>query len=182
MAIRMSLWGVEEVRANHVASSLSLFTFAAFGFLLGLVGIFIFKFNRKAYLKIDGGKIDARFGWGKEVHAELRELTNAEKNGRNLKLCTKDGIVWIYNLDNAKELCQYILARISKHYKPVDVEEAKLEYKITRKSYVKYLIATIAFGVLLFVNIMLETLLTKGKDLSEFSKFDTLTFAIFLVA
>ena len=34
IAIRFSLWGIEEIQLNHTASSVFCFTFAVFGLLL----------------------------------------------------------------------------------------------------------------------------------------------------
>ena len=56
IAIRFSLWGIEEIQLNHTASSVFCFTFAAFGLLFGFLSIFVFQFNLKAFLKIEDGK------------------------------------------------------------------------------------------------------------------------------
>ena len=153
MAIRFSLWGIEEIQLNHMASSVFCFTFAIFGLLFGFISIFIFQFNRKAFFEIKNDKIDAQFGWGKELHIELNAIRNIENQGNHLKIFTDDYIVLIYNLVNAKDLCQYILSHISKCSNPVSIEETKLKCRKIKQSYIKYLIATIVSGVFLFIHI-----------------------------
>ena len=68
IAIRFSLWGIEEIQSSHISSCIFCFTFAVLGLLFGFLSIFIFRFNRKAFLKIEDGKIDAEFGWEQELH------------------------------------------------------------------------------------------------------------------
>ena len=133
IAIRFSLWGIEEIQSNHISSSIFCFTFAVFGLLFGFLSIFIFQFNRKAFFKIEDDKIDAQFGWDKELHIRISDIENAENQGKHLKLFTDGNIVWIYNLDNAKNLCQYILSYISKHSNSVNIGEAKIKYKKHKK-------------------------------------------------
>ena len=58
-------------------------------------------------------KIEAQFGWGEELYTELNNIANAENQGKHLKLYIDDSVIWIYNLVNAKDLCQYILSHIS---------------------------------------------------------------------
>ena len=55
IAIRFSLWGIEEIQSSHISSCIFCFTFAVLGLLFGFLSIFIFRFNRKAFLKIEGG-------------------------------------------------------------------------------------------------------------------------------
>ena len=182
IAIRFSLWGIEEIRSSHISSCIFCFTFAVLGLLFGFLSIFIFRFNRKAFLKIDDGKIDAEFGWEQELHIELNDITNAENQGKHLKLFLDSNVIWIYDLINAKDLCQYILSRISKSSNPVSIEEVKHRHQKSKKSYICYLVATIITGAFLFVNIGWCVFLTEGKDLAYFSKSDDVIFLAFAFA
>ena len=179
IAVRFSLWGIEEIQLNHMASSVFCFSFAVFGLLFGFLSIFVFQFNRKAFLKIEDGKIEAQFGWGEELCTELNNIANAENQGKHLKLFIDGNVVWIYNLVNAKDLCQYILSRISKYPNSVNTEEIKFRYQKIKQSYIKYLIATIIAGTFLFIHIGWCVFLTEGKDLTDFSKLDDVIFLAF---
>lgn len=182
IAIRFSLWGIEEIQSSHISSCIFCFTFAVLGLLFGFLSIFIFRFNRKAFLKIEDGKIDAEFGWEQELHIELNDITNAENQGKHLKLFLDSNVIWIYDLINAKDLCQYILSRISKSSNPVNIEEVKHRHQKSKKSYICYLVATIITGAFLFVNIGWCVFLTEGKDLAYFSKSDDVIFLAFAFA
>ena len=182
IAIRFSLWGIEEIQSSHISSGIFCFTFAVLGLLFGFLSIFIFRFNRKAFLKIEDGKIDAEFGWEQELHIELNDITNAENQGKHLKLFLDSNVIWIYDLINAKDLCQYILSRISKSSNPVNIEEVKHRHQKSKKSYICYLVATIITGAFLFVNIGWCVFLTEGKDLAYFSKSDDVIFLAFAFA
>ena len=182
IAIRFSLWGIEEIQSSHISSCIFCFTFAVLGLVFGFLSIFIFRFNRKAFLKIEDGKIDAEFGWEQELHIELNDITNAENQGKHLKLFLDSNVIWIYDLINAKDLCQYILSHISKSSNPVNIEEVKRRHQKSKKSYICYLVATIITGVLLFVNIGWCVFLTEGKDLAYFSKSDDVIFLAFAFA
>lgn len=182
IAIRFSLWGIEEIQSSHISSCIFCFTFAVLGLLFGFLSIFIFRFNRKAFLKIEDGKIDAEFGWEQELHIELNDITNAENQGKHLKLFLDSNVIWIYDLINAKDLCQYILSRISKSSNPVNIEEVKHRHQKSKKSYICYSVATIITGAFLFVNIGWCVFLTEGKDLAYFSKSDDVIFLAFAFA
>lgn len=179
IAIRFSLWGIEEIQLNHTASSVFCFTFAVFGLLFGFLSIFVFQFNRKAFLKIEDGKIEAQFGWGEELYTELNNIANAENQGKHLKLYIDDSVIWIYNLVNAKDLCQYILSHISNPSNTINIEEAKFKHQKNKQSFIKYLIATIIAGAFLFIHIGWCVFLTEGKDLTDFSKLDDVVFLAF---
>lgn len=182
IAIRFSLWGIEEIQSNHISSSIFCFTFAVFGLLFGFLSIFIFQFNRKAFLKIENDIIDAQFGFGKKLHVRLSNIKNAENQGKHLKLFIDGDIIWIYNLDNAKNLCQYILSRIPKCSDHVNIEEEKSEFEKSKKSFLTYLTATVIAGAFMFIHIGWCAFLTKGKDLSDFSTSDNIVFLAFVFA
>ena len=133
-------------------------------------------------MKIEDGKIDAEFGWEQELHIELNDITNAENQGKHLKLFLDSNVIWIYDLINAKDLCQYILSRISKSSNSVNIEEVKHRHQKSKKSYICYLVATIITGAFLFVNIGWCVFLTEGKDLAYFSKSDDVIFLAFAFA
>lgn len=182
IAIRFALWGITELQLNQISSAVFCFVFVIIGLLFGFLSIVIFNFNRKAFLSLENGKIDAHFGWDKELHTDISNITNAEVQGKNLKLFIGNHLVWIYNLNNAKEICAYILSHIPKQSFISDMEEAKEQYKKCRKSYVIYLVATCIAVAFLFIHITWCVFLTDGKELSQFSESDNFIFIAFIFA
>ena len=182
IAIRFALWGIEEIQSKHISSSVFCFTVAILGLLFGFLSIFVFQFNRNAFLKIENNKIDAQFCWGEELHAELKDITNAETQGKHLKLFIGNHVIWIYNLCNAKDLCEYILSHIARYAIPLNIEDAKQRYQKSKKSYIVYLVATVIAIVFMFVNVGWCVYLTEGKDLIDFSKSEDIVFLAFAFA
>ena len=182
IAVRFSLWGIAELQSSRISSAVFSFSFVALGLLFGFLSVFIWLFNKDAFLRIADGKIDARFGFGTELHAKLRDIENAENQGKNLKLTVGGNIIWIYNLVNAKDLCRYILSRISTCSSPFNIEEAKTRYEKSKKGHIIYLIATIFAAAFLFINIGWCVFLTAGKQLADFSEFNDAVFLAFTFA
>ena len=183
MIIRFSLWGIDEIQSGHISSSVFCFAFAFLGLLLGFLAIFVYQFNRNAFLKIQNGKIDGQFGWNEELHIKLNDITNAENQGKHLKLYIANNVVYIYNLTNAKDLCRYILSNNSKNIFHINnVEDAKIKCRKNKKSFITYLVSTIIVGTFMFINIGWCVFLTEGKDIVDFSKSDNIIFSAFAFA
>ena len=182
IAIRFSLWGIDEIRANHVSAVVFCFSFAVFGLLFGVLSIFVFQFNRKAFLNMENGKIDAQFGWGQELHAELGDITHAENHGKHLKLFVGGNVIWIHNLLNAKDLCEAILSGTAACAAPVNVKHAEERYRKSQKSFVAGLIDTVFVGAFLFVNIGWCVFFTEGKALNDLSPSEDMVFLAFVFA
>ena len=182
LAIRFSLWGIEEIQANHISASVFCFIFSLFGFLFGCLSIAIFKFNRNAFLKIENNQIDAQFGLDKEIHIEIIDIIRVENIGSNLILFTDSDIIKINDLSNANDINAYISSLIPNYVPEISAEEAKARLQKSRKSFISYLVATIVVCALLFINIVWCVLLTNSKELYDFSRSDDLIFLAFTFA
>lgn len=182
LTIRFALWGVQEISANRIASSLFCFTFSLLGTALVVLSIFILHFNRNASLCLTDDSIHAQLGWKKVVHIDLKNITNATIYGKHLKLYTDDSIVWIYGLSNAKEVCECLLSRIERRRFTVDINMARKKHQMSKKRFIGFLITTIFACAMLFVHIGWCVLLTNGKDLTDFSPSDNRIFIAFLFA
>lgn len=49
IAIRFSLWGIEEIQSSHISSCIFCFTFAVLGLLFGFLSIFILDSTEKRF-------------------------------------------------------------------------------------------------------------------------------------
>ena len=184
IAIRFGLWGIDAVREGKTAVAVFCFTFLFIGLLSGVVSIFLFNYNRNAYIEIDEEKVNARFGFGTELHESASNIKKAElsKDAKSISLFVADRICFISGLRNAKELCNYIAAlNVGSRYL-MTADEAVSNLAKCRKVFLRYLILTVAFTALLFANIAWCVSLTDGKDLGAFSQKDDLVFVGFAIA
>ena len=182
LAIRFSIWGVQEVLLGRMAACLFCCTFALLGATLVVLSIFILHFNQNASLFVSDDSLHAQFSWKRVVHVDLKNVTNATRYGNNLKLYTYDDIAWIYGLTNAKEICEYLLSRIERRGFTVDIETARHRYQKSKKAFICYLAITVFVCALLFINIGWCVCLTEGTELDSFSKSDDLVFLAFAFA
>jgi len=187
IAIRFGIWGVDAVRTGAVAAAVFSFTFAVIGLLLGVSAVFLFNHNKSAYLTVDNQKIDAQFGFGNELHepiSKIRKVTLMRRGagGAGIELHLSDRICWITGLNNAKEICSFILSVNSGARSVMSVDEAKSNLLKHKKIFVKYLVLTVFLVAMLFVHIAWCVLLTDGKDFGAFSQKDNIVFVGFAVA
>ena len=184
LAIRFGLWGIDAVRSGKVASAIFCFGFLAFGFLLGVLAIFLFHFNRGACLTVDGQRIDARYGVGMELHTDLANVQKIELDGNGKGICLHltNRICRIAGLENAKELCHFISSAIGKPREEMTVDQATALLKRAGRKYTVWFALALLTVVLMFAHTGWCVLLTGGRDLAEFSKEDTIVFAGYAVA
>ncbi|MBQ7475679.1 MAG: hypothetical protein IJS78_07170 [Clostridia bacterium] len=181
IAVRFALWGIDSIREGRIAETVFSFFLAVFGLCFGLTSIFIFSVNRKAYLKVDREKIDARFGLDQELHADVSSIENAEiKNGMLRLRTVEGGDFLISELVNVKDICEYILKITEEFKRPLNIDDAISNLKKSKKRMIRFLIPTVLTGLLMFINIALCVLATGGRDIGEFSRSDSITFAAFM--
>lgn len=181
LAIIFATLGIAAIQIN-ISSAIFCFGFSVFGVFWGLFSILLFQFNRNAYLVVDKNTINARFVLGNELHTDISNVNMVEVQGKNLKLIICDKIIWIYYLQNAKELCEHILTRITVTHKIINIEESKINLNKYKKSYISNLVCVFVSSLFLFLNIVWCVFLTDGKDLSDFSKTDDYVFVAFAFA
>lgn len=184
LTIRFTVWGIEAVRDEKPAVAVFAFLFALIGLAFGLVSIFLFQFNRKAYLTIGDRKMDGLFGFGTELHEYLVSLRKVELNrgGKGLTLYFTDRICSVFNLQNAKEVCAFLDSRIPKGPGPMTLEEAETTHGKQFRKYILLMVLTILLSLILFGNIGWCVWLTDGKSLESFSQAEIMVFTGFAVA
>ena len=164
MVVRFALWALDAIRDGKIAGAVFCFAFAIGGLLLGILSILIFRFNKDAFFVIENDQIKARCGWDQAVSVRISDITNAEIQGLHLKLFSHEQIIWIYNLGNAKEICEYILSRIPTSPFPPNIDSAKKCYDRFKKKYRRLLTATIVSCALIFLHFAWCVPLTGGRD------------------
>ena len=184
IAVRFGLWGIDAVREGKTANAIFCFVFVLIGFLFGVFSIFLFNYNKGASLRVDGKNVSARFGFESEIHEPMSKIKKAEliRGGRSIMLYFPDRVCFITHLANAKEICEYICANISKSSPVMTVDEATENLRKHNKKRYLYLCLTVVFFSIMLVHIAWCVLLTNGKGFEAFSENDTLVFAGFAVA
>jgi len=184
IAVKFGIWGIDEIRIGAIASAVFNFGFAILGLFFYTFAIYLFKHNKGAYLIVDDQMINARYGLGDELHepvSMIRKVT-LMRSGTGIELYLADRICRIINLNNAKEICSYILSVNSGARSIMSVDEAESNLFKHKKAFVKHLVLTIVFGAMMFAHIAWCVILTEGKDLGDFSESDTMVFVRFAVA
>ena len=180
ITIKFAVWGIDAIRSRQAAAAIFCFAFAALGLLFGVFSILLFNHNRGAFLVVNAERIDARFGLSNELHEPVSSIRKVEleSGGKGVKLYFDDRAFSVLNLENAKQLCEYISTIIP----DTTAEKATANLEKNQKLYKHYLLLTCALAMLMFVHIFWCVLLTEGKDLVEFSASNNIVFAAFAVA
>ena len=183
-AVKFGLWGIDSVKSGRVAEAIFAFSFIFICLLFGSFAVVLFNYNRGASLTIESGKIDARFGFGTELHEDVRDVVKAvlARDGKGLRLIFRDKTADITGLENAKDICGYILSEGGGRGSVMTPDEAAALLKTHEKKFGNRIVPTVLFGILMFANIAWCVILTDGKDLGEFNGSDTLIFVAFAVA
>ena len=74
IAVKFGLWGIDAVRSGKIAAAIFSFTFTVIGVFFCFFSILLFNHNKGAYLTIDNNKIDAHFGYGRELHEAISSI------------------------------------------------------------------------------------------------------------
>jgi hypothetical protein len=182
IAIRFGIWGIDALSSSTLAEAIFCFGFALIGICFGCMSILIFSFNRKAYLESDGKSVRILCGFGKRYDLRMDEITEASLIGKHLLIVTETERITVSNLDNAREVCEYLIEFASIRKRSYSFINEARSYAELKKKMIVRLIPTILLTVLLFVHIGWCVALTDGKDLSEFNTRDDIVFAAFAAA
>lgn len=184
IAVRFALWGIDSVRAGKTAAAIFCFTFVLGGLVFGSFAVFAFNYNRGAYLTVEDGKIDARFGWDEKIHADASSVLKAElgRDGKSAELIFADRACRITGLENARDVCIFISSKTAGKRPSVPIDDVRTTLTKAQKKSTVFLVLTALFIALSFVHIGWCVALTEGKDLSDFSTGDSLLFTAFAAA
>ena len=88
--------------------------------IVALVGVFIAVFaivflfvNKKAYLRIEGYKLDAKFALKAELHIQIKEIQSVKAGNEVLFLTVNRTEYQIQGLLNAQDICNFIVHKMN---------------------------------------------------------------------
>ncbi|MBQ8404765.1 MAG: hypothetical protein IJX55_10165 [Clostridia bacterium] len=180
IAVKFSLFGIDEVNDGHIASAFFCFGFAVFWYILGSFFIVVGRFNKGAKLKADSEKITAFYGWDKQLSLNLSDIVNVEVYSSTLRLYTSAHYIEIHELLNAAEIRIYIMQRIDiKRRIPCgNIGKETEKMHVWRRKFNFWRAISVIFAVLMFANIIICTVLTGRKDTCDFSGKEEVVFII----
>lgn len=153
-----------------------LLTFRLFGAVCCTVSLIALLFNYGAVLRIEDNTIKARYNWFSKLDCTLEDIEFALPQVNTLTLRLKNGKHHvIMGIANAWELS----AAIRRHNFQLEIlppEDLRLQLAQTQTARKKWLWWTVAAAALMFGNIFIAVLLTGGKELQDFSRFDRFVF------
>lgn len=156
--------------------------FVCFGLFISILcGISLYV-NRKAYIHVDDQKITAFCHFGFHLECDLSDVKSAKYGGDGLNIQLKSGKKYnLMNLENAKQLGNYILERIpQKTTDSYDKDKLLSAILTLRKKRKREGTSSVICFALLFPGMILTSALTDWKDLQEFSSSDWIVFSIML--
>ena len=153
ICIRFSIWEVNAIINENFTDFLFCLSAVILGALLGLLGIYILIFNRKAFLTIKEQAIIGKFGFNKKINLNISKIIYVDALISTLKLYTPNGVISIDELDNANELCDFIASRIVMPDFSKNKDKAWEKYNYLTKIRKRRWIITAFLALLMFVNI-----------------------------
>ena len=182
IALRMGTWGIDAIIEGQIAEAIFCFGFVILGIAFGSMSILIFSFNRKALFETDGKKIKIVCNFSTSYDLDIDEISDVSLIGGHLALTTDSERITVSNLENAKEICEYLQKIVAPKNAELDFEkEGKIYADLCKKTLVR-LIPTIICTALLFVHIGWCVHLTEGRELGDFTASDDKVFVAFAVA
>ena len=149
---------------------------AVFGALIIAASIFGLRFNRGAFLTIDGTHITAKYYWFARLDCDTSDIRFVMSQTNTLMILLKDGKRhMIMGISNAERLCVELQKSVSFETQdsPEVIAKELATVKKTRRTHIIYFIAAFLAAFLILV---LTIILTGGKDFPDFSTRDWIIF------
>ena len=131
------------------------------------MGLFVHK---KAYIKVNNGKISAFCHFGLWLNCDIQDVDSVSYGNFSLSIYLKNGKRYnLINLDNVEQVGTYIRRRLSPKAKTIwNKEELLEEVPLLRKKRLHECIISMSCFVLIIPAIFLIASLTGWKDLTDF--------------
>ena len=182
IAVRFGIWGINAIKEAQIATAIFSFGFMLLGLCFGSVSILIFNFNRKASFETDGKDIHIVCGFGTRYDLSVDDMFDVSLRGNILLLTTESERITISNLENAKDICDYLRKFVAQKTQNIDYEKEKQNYESLRKKLIIRIVPTVIAAALMFAHVGWCVWLTEGKELSEFTSNDNMIFVAFALA
>ncbi len=180
--IKFFTWGLEEIETEATASIIVLcFSAAVAFFALGCFGFMLFTFGRGAYLRVDNGRVKARYGMNRELDIPIEEVEDVAVIGRTVHVFTAKRV----NSVSAPAGKEDILALLDLGKKPWEINEGaeRAAFEKTKKAHAVAMTAVCILLLALVLNVVLCSQLTGGKAPSELTPAeDSMWLAFFFAA
>lgn len=150
----------------------------SFGIIISAVSSIFLFYNFKAYFYIEGEVVKGKFHFFRKINCCISDIDFVLSQVNTLIIQLKNGKNYtIGGLENSRELCSAIRRRID--FDATKQPDKLIEDLNQLQAYKKKGIIYVSVGVaLMFVNIFVTVLLTKGKELYEFNQIDWIIMSI----
>lgn len=168
-------------------NSESLFTsifFIFFGLAITILCFLSLFLNKGAYFRLDENGITSQFSLKTKLNCKYSEIAFCECMYDNLIIRMHNGKrYFISKMVNADFICAEIRKRINVYSKKDDMplEEMLSELSKIKEKRKKMLIITIVLVSLMFLSIAVITIVTGGKDISDFNNNENKLFIGYIV-
>ena len=168
LGIKFFTWALEEVEAEATASSIVMcFSASLVFFALGCFGFMLFTFGRGAYLRVENGRVTARWGLNRSLDIPLEAVEDVAVMGNTVHIFDKKTAHSV----SAPARKEDMLALIGCRKKPWEINEGaeRAAYLRAKKAHIAAMTAVCILLLVLVLNIVLCSQLTGGRAPSEFT-------------
>ena len=140
-AVRVISFGIEGLQKKEIFGAVTCFFIALVAILIAAFSIAVALVNHKAYFRIEGRKLDARFALKAELHIKLEEIQSIRELNGLLFLTVNGKEYQIQGMINAKEIFHYIVEQLNLKPEPDSNDElfdkAEWQYESAMLEYCK---------------------------------------------
>lgn len=159
-------------RVNGAGSEniFNLFIYAGIAFCV--FSLILFPFNRKAYLRINNGRIEGRFHYFGRIDCPVSDIRFSYAQVNTLSLLLGNGKrITVMGISNSSFISNTIMRSVGRFTDepPEKCKDRLMHLKAARKKHIIKLCAAVA---MMFINIFVAVFLTGGRDFDEFSGSD----------
>ena len=166
--IKFFVWGLDEIESLSTSSSIvTCFAASIAFFILGCLGFMLFTFGRGAFLRMEDGRVRARYGMGRTLDIPLAEVEDVAVIGTALCIYTARNAHTV-NAPVSKEDAA-VLFNCGK--KPWDINEGqeRTAYDKAKRAHAVAMTAVCILLAAIVLNVVLCAQLTDGKAPSALS-------------
>jgi hypothetical protein len=170
---------IKEIKSALIPEAIFSIAFLFGGIALGIFGLELFSFNKRASLKISDGRIEAEYGFSKSFSIAIIDIIDVTLVLNKLTIETRGDTYEIEGLANASEIHSYLYPQVKPRIDLSHIDEDYSDYKKQTRKTKLLIILTIICVVFLFLNLFLCVILTGERDFPDFTETDKIIFYIF---
>lgn len=164
--VRLFVWGLDEIEMMSTSSSIVLCFSASLAFFaLGCLGFMLFTFGRGAFLRIEDGRVRARYGMNRTLDIPISEVEDVAVIGSALRIFTAKNAYTV----TAPASKEDVSSLVNCGKKPWDINERneRSAYDKAKRAHIVAMTAVCILLASLVLNVVLCSQLTGGKAPSE---------------